>query len=136
MGLRFAEATWELHSYDVWGCASIVCGGGLSDDGFVYWRRWLVLQGSSLYRSIFKNPDAALADYWQSVGLTELANESVYDYCNGERAQYVFDDYAGGSPPRSKRLEYLMRRRPRGRAWANQAELRQRFPALVRLFGG
>jgi len=132
--LRFDEATWELYSYDVHGCAEIVCGGGLSDDWFVYWRRWIVLQGGSLHRAMRRNPDAALADYWESVGLTGLDTKDVNDFCYAEQALYAFADSAGGHCPSSPRLRSLMRGKPRGRPWSSEVEWRRRFPALLRLF--
>lgn len=132
--LRYAEATWALNSYDVWGCAGIVCGGDLSDDWFVYWRRWAVLQGSELHRAMLVNPDAALADYWRSVGLTDLARDAVTDFCNGEGAVGAFADRGVDTWATSRRLQAMLRAEPQGTPWTSESEWRKRFPALIRLF--
>lgn len=133
--LHYDEATWALHSYDVWGCAAIVCGGELSDDWFEYWRRWLVLQGGDLHRGMLVNPDAALADYWESVGLMRLPRDAVIDFCNGEHACSAFAD-CGVELRASRRVRARMDAGPAGTPWTSRSEWRQRFPALIRLFGG
>ena len=108
--------------------------GDLSDDWFVYWRRWAVLQGSELHRAMLANPDAALADYWRSVGLTDLARDAVTDFCNGESAVGAFADLGVDTWATSRRLQAMMRAQPHGTPWTSKSEWRKRFPALVRLF--
>lgn len=43
--------TWEL-----WG-AGYVAEGGMSDDGFEYFRRWLVSKGSAIFEHVLARPD-------------------------------------------------------------------------------
>lgn len=59
------EHWWETalntaYRWDIWGAAYLI-NGGCSDDGFEYFRPWLVLQGRKVYESAVENPDS-LAD--------------------------------------------------------------------------
>lgn len=49
----------SLHSaayrWDVWAVAYIV-NGGCSDDGFVYFRCWLIAQGKDFYEAVLRDP--------------------------------------------------------------------------------
>lgn len=55
-------AAWEAMFFDaanderLWAAASLVCSG-LSDDGFDYFKGWLVAQGESVFRAVLANPD-------------------------------------------------------------------------------
>lgn len=53
---------FEARSYSrvLWGAAYLI-NGGCSDDGFDYFRMWLILQGEKVYIAAVKNPDS-LAD--------------------------------------------------------------------------
>jgi Protein of unknown function (DUF4240) len=51
----------ELYRWDIWGVAYIV-NGGCSDDGFEYFRRWVISQGREFYSSLLKNPDLSFRD--------------------------------------------------------------------------
>ena len=54
--------TFHRTSYraDVWGAAYIM-NGGASDDGFDYFRGWLIAQGKKVFEAALENPDS-LAD--------------------------------------------------------------------------
>lgn len=53
--LQASSYTWEL-----WGAAYLI-NGGCSDDGFDYFRGWLIAQGRSVYEKALEDPDS-LAD--------------------------------------------------------------------------
>jgi hypothetical protein len=59
-----ARAEWELRarSYrvDLWGAAYLI-NGGCSDDGFEYFRGWLMAQGRDVFERALVDPDT-LAD--------------------------------------------------------------------------
>src|SRR4051794_21921445 len=57
------ECRRESYSRDLWGAAYIIAGG-CSDDGFEYFRRWLISRGQEWFEKAMKNPDD-LADYPQ-----------------------------------------------------------------------
>jgi hypothetical protein len=62
--LDFGNWWWivrcEAYSWNLWGAAYII-NGGCSDDGFDYFRNWLVLQGRDVFQKAVTNPDS-LAD--------------------------------------------------------------------------
>jgi hypothetical protein len=70
--LAFGALLYRLHaeSYrgDLWGAAFLI-NGGCSDDGFDYFRAWLIAQGRSVYEAALANPDSlasvALPDHME-----------------------------------------------------------------------
>ena len=50
----------EAYDRNLWGAAYLI-NGGCSDDGFEYFRDWLILQGRNIFRAAVTNPDT-LAD--------------------------------------------------------------------------
>jgi hypothetical protein len=50
----------RAYSWAVWGAAYLI-NGGCSDDGFIDFRSWLMLQGQRVFDAALKNPDS-LAD--------------------------------------------------------------------------
>ena len=51
----------DLHRWDIWGIAYIV-NGGCSDDGFEYFRCWVVAQGKEFYNKLATDPDDVFTD--------------------------------------------------------------------------
>lgn len=45
-------------TWDLWGAAARICGGWCSDDGFDYFRLWLIGQGSATYEHAVASPDS------------------------------------------------------------------------------
>lgn len=62
--LAFDHRWNELHrasyNWNLWGAAYLI-NGGCSDDGFDYFRDWLLLQGRKVYEAAVRDPDS-LAD--------------------------------------------------------------------------
>lgn len=50
----------KAYRWNLWGAAYLI-NGGCSDDGFDYFRRWLILQGRAVFEAAVKKPDT-LAD--------------------------------------------------------------------------
>lgn len=70
------------YTWDLWGAVYVI-HGGCSDDGFEYFRRWLVGCGQSIYETAVAKPDS-LADVdpprgpdgvWEFEGLYYVAGE-------------------------------------------------------------
>lgn len=57
----FNEKSVAAYSWDLWGAAYII-NGGCSNDGFCYFRWWLISRGKEWYETVVKNADT-LADY-------------------------------------------------------------------------
>src|SRR5262245_2640606 len=50
----------EAYHWHLWGAAYLI-NGGCSDDGFIDFRSWLILQGRDIFHAAVSNPDS-LAD--------------------------------------------------------------------------
>src|SRR5262249_58406734 len=61
------------YTWDLWGAAYLI-NGGCSDDGFHYFRAWLISRGQAVYEGAVQNPDSL-------AGLTDP-----------ERDDYEFED--------------------------------------------
>lgn len=60
--ISFDVHMWNLveqaYRWDLWAVAYII-NGGCSDDGFVYFRGWLISQGKEFFEQVMANPKAA-----------------------------------------------------------------------------
>src|SRR5436190_9856993 len=56
----FRELMAESYRADLWGAAYII-NGGCSDDGFDYFRGWLILQGEPVFSEALRDPDSLAA---------------------------------------------------------------------------
>jgi hypothetical protein len=89
---------------DLWAAAYLVCGG-CSDDGFEYFRLWLISRGRGGYESVLANPEN-LADVLKTEpaadGAYELEFESLA-YCAPEAYERATDGdelpFREGMPP-------------------------------------
>ena len=52
-----ARVMERSYSWSLWGAAYIT-NGGCSDDGFDYWRGWLIAQGRDVFEAVLANPDS------------------------------------------------------------------------------
>jgi hypothetical protein len=61
----FAQPVWDLlaasYRWDLWAAAYLI-NGGASDDGFEYFRGWLIAQGRDVFERSVADPDS-LADH-------------------------------------------------------------------------
>jgi hypothetical protein len=124
------------YHWNVWGAAYLI-NGGCSDDGFDYFRGWLIMQGREVFEAAVKNPDSL-------AGITD-PDEDDYEYegrpawdawfraTGTEQDQAGYDkllaalDAHGRKPPK---------RRGMGRRWDldDDAQVRRRFPRLAALY--
>jgi hypothetical protein len=52
------ERMVETYRWDLWAVAAII-GGGCSDEGFEYFRGWLITQGREFYETAMMDPELA-----------------------------------------------------------------------------
>lgn len=110
----------EAYSRDLWGAAYIIAGG-CSDDGFEYFRRWLVSRGQDWFEKALKNPDN-LADYPQKLSDSEVEFEE-FAYL----APRAYEDKTGKPFPYSKTPPYTLT----GEDWEEDEDVfRQRWPKI------
>jgi hypothetical protein len=120
----------ESYNWNLWGAAYLI-NGGCSDDGFDYFRGWLIAQGRTVFENALKDPDT-LADVVTLEEATEgdvEAEEMLYVamYAYQKRTgREIYDDmeHTPVSP---------MPPEPGGEAWEDDAELDNRYPRLAAL---
>jgi hypothetical protein len=117
----FNQKVAGAYDWNLWGAAYLI-NGGCSDDGFAYFRAWLVSRGREVYTAALDNPDtlAAVVDPDRDdYELEEIwyVSRAVYEELTGQQL-----------PPSSVK----QRSRPRGRNWDfdNDAQVAKRFPTL------
>jgi hypothetical protein len=54
--LKTDKLLYDTYTSEMW-CAAYLLNGGCSDDGFEYFRLWLVLRGKDVYEAAKENPD-------------------------------------------------------------------------------
>lgn len=77
---------WEAYRNDLWLACVLINHGFGSDDGFLYFRDWLILQGREVYEAALSNPDS-LAQ-WPETGLIVADDD---DFADREDFLYVAD---------------------------------------------
>ncbi len=108
----------QLYHWNVWALA-YAARGGCSDDAFIPFRTWLILQGDpALLELAIKEPAAAAARVPRDLGLPEGTLLPMIDEIHLARA--------------GKTFEWPMTdlERPKGKEWPEE-ELEARYPELV-----
>lgn len=116
--LRFRAYSWDL-----WEAAKML-RGGCSDDGFEYFRAWLISRGRKVYEAAMRNPDS----------LVKQADDSRDDYELESMlyvASYAYKAATGQSMPiRDSGYPKL-----KGTRCKSESKLRKRLPRLYKLLG-
>ncbi|MFD0852522.1 DUF4240 domain-containing protein, partial [Actinomadura adrarensis] len=90
--LAFQQILWNLMAESfrdpLWGAAYMI-NGGCSDDGFAYFRAWLIGQGRAVFERAVDDPDA-LADL---PTVQEAAEDWRDDFDNEEVLSIAWDAY-------------------------------------------
>jgi hypothetical protein len=115
-GLVRQAYTWEL-----WGAAYLL-NGGCSDDGFLYFCGWLILQGRERCHAAVRDPES-IADWW-APGVNDPPETEELLYVAAE----VYEEVTGKDAPGSVTVAVG---KPRGQRWEEDA-LAARFPRLWR----
>ena len=83
---RFRKAMADSFAWELWG-AAYVMNGGCSDDGFDYFRPWLIAQGREVFELGLRDPDGLAAydfdDEFEFESLLYLPDE-VYEAKTGK----------------------------------------------------
>jgi hypothetical protein len=125
----FWAKTTAACTVDLWGAAYLI-NGGASDDGFYYFRCWLVGMGQKVYQAAVKKPDS-LADVvspdeeYES-DIDAAARHAWYEVTGKPETTEIDDDWLG---PRAE--ETLQ-----GEDWdfEDEAEVRKRLPRLAAMY--
>jgi hypothetical protein len=104
---------------DLWAAASII-NGGCSDDGFEYFRAWLVAQGARVYHEALADPET-------------LAERAEPDATNAESLLYAAGDAYRVETGRDLPARASHPSEPAGERWSED-DLEHRFPKLWAAF--
>jgi hypothetical protein len=122
-GLMFYEKICDLNSWPLWG-AGYVIAGGMSDDGFHYFRSWIIGKGKRVFDLAVANPDALGPD----VDDPEVENEAIEYACLD-----LLEDRGITDDPRD-RSSRQADGTPSGAAF-DESKVQIVFPKLNALFG-
>ncbi len=126
----YAQFHVAAYHWDLWAVAYLV-NGGCSDDGFHYFRDWLISMGKDVYDRGMADADA-LVDVFTSPDL-EITDFEEFGYVAGE----VYEAKTGQEIPATGRKHPS---EPTGQRWSedtdeDEAELARRFPKVYAAFG-
>ncbi len=117
---KYDEMLERAYRRDLWGAAHVM-NGGCSDDGFRYFRDWLISEGEAVYEAALADPDS----------LAALAQDEEFELESfGYVAAEVYEQLTDAPMPRGKALEPAL---PAGKQWA-EADLPALFPRLAKKF--
>ena len=80
--LRTDKLLYDSYTSEMW-CAGYLMNGGCSDDGFEYFRLWVISRGRKVYEAALANPDN-LIDY--------IAEDAEVDFFEFELFWYAAID--------------------------------------------
>ncbi len=118
---HFNRKLIEAYRWDLWAVAYII-NGGCSDDGFLYFRGWLMGQGKDYFEAALLNPENAAK---KAVVGEEVECEDILHVAND-----VYEEKTGGNITRtiSEPSE------PTGERWQDD-EAYDLFPKVAKKFG-
>ncbi|MEO5891183.1 MAG: DUF4240 domain-containing protein [Ferruginibacter sp.] len=103
--LQTDKFLYDTYTSDMW-CAAYLMNGGCSDDGFEYFRCWLISRGKDIFYKAKENPDSLIRaldeemdeyefeGFWQ-VAVTAFENKTgkdLYDFI-GDNFKFGEGDY-------------------------------------------
>ena len=118
---KYDEMLARAYRWDLWGAACVM-QGGCSDDGFRYFRDWLISEGEAVFEAALADADS-LADVAQD---EEFELES-FGYVAAEVYEQMTDVPLSAAPS-------VEPAEPAGHGW-EEDELPALFPRLSRRFG-
>jgi uncharacterized protein DUF4240 len=100
----FDEYAGQAYRNDLWAAAYII-NGGCSDDGFEYFRRWLIGQGEAVYTAALRDPESLLSVVTPHIGGAPFLVGALRYRCEplGGVADQVYAQKTGSVMPRQPR---------------------------------
>ena len=118
---KYDELHQRANTWELWGAAYLI-NGGCSDDGFHYFRDWLISEGEAVFEAALADPD----------GLADLPGDDERELEGfGYVAAEVFEQMTDTEIARRRALEAG---EPTGTAW-QEDDLPARFPRLAKKYG-
>lgn len=106
--LRTDKLLYDSYTSDMW-CAAYIMNGGCSDDGFEYFRNWIISRGRDVYERAMQDPDKLInlveddvdvydfESFWYVAleAFRQKTGKDLYDYIDNEN----FTTKEGNYPP-------------------------------------
>jgi hypothetical protein len=126
------ELCYESYRPLLWAAAYLM-NDGCSDDGFEYFRGWLIAQGATVFSKALNDPDT-LADVILSY---QEDNQRCFFECEEilSIAQHIYDEKTGGEMPPSGHIYYPHLTTEDIHLIEDDEAKAQSFPRLWALFG-
>tara|TARA_R110002153_G_scaffold49209_3_gene138852 strand:+ start:911 stop:1591 length:681 start_codon:yes stop_codon:yes gene_type:complete len=96
--LRTDKLLYDTYNSEMW-CAGYIMNGGCSDDGFEYFRNWIISRGKEVYYKAKENPDSLISefvageDYYDFEGFWYVALTAFENKTGKELYDYIADDF-------------------------------------------
>lgn len=106
--LRTDKLLYDSYTSEMW-CAGYLMNGGCSDDGFEYFRLWVISRGRKAYEAAMANPDNlidyigdddemdffAFESFWYVAleAFEEVVDAELYDYIDDENFKTCEGNY-------------------------------------------
>jgi hypothetical protein len=120
----FNQKMAAAYTWDLWGAAYLI-NGGCSDDGFFYFRAWLISRGQKVYDAALQNPDslAKVADPDND----EHEFEELWHVARGAYAEAAGKELTG---------TFKWAQRPKGKRWDfdDDEAVAARLPKLAKVY--
>ncbi len=118
---KYDELLARACRWSLWGAAALL-QGGCSDDGFRYFRDWLISEGEAVYEAALADPDS----------LADADPDAPFELeAFGYVASEVYEQVADEEMPRRRSNDPA---EPLGKPW-EEDELTALFPRLARRVG-
>ncbi len=106
--LRTDKLLYDTYTSEMW-CAGYLMNGGCSDDGFEYFRNWVISRGKSTYYKAKQNPDSLISEvnddtesydfesfwYVALVAFNNKTGKDLYDYIDNDKFTTKEGQYPG-----------------------------------------
>ena len=114
----------QLHRWDVWGAAFVI-NGGCGDDGFHYFKAWVIGKGRKAFETALASPDD-LGRFVSGADADEGCDNESLNYA----AENAFETVTGGELAHGS----IEGQEPSGTPW-DEEEVDGLYPTLAAKFG-
>ena len=96
--LRTDQLLYGSYNSELW-CAAYIMNGGCSDDGFEYFRNWIISRGKDTYYRAKEDPDTLVSeviegtDYYEFEDFWYVALKAFENKTGEDLYEYVSDDF-------------------------------------------
>ncbi|MBS1733847.1 MAG: DUF4240 domain-containing protein [Bacteroidetes bacterium] len=104
--LRTDKLLYDTYNSEMW-CAGYIMNGGCSDDGFEYFRNWVISKGKDVYYNAKANPDSLITEVDEEIELYDFESfwyvaleafqnktgKDLYDFIDDENFKFKEGHY-------------------------------------------